>query len=101
VRKYQRLPATVLRHGTTLDQLGIDEPGDELRDGRSGDSRSASELGAGDFLIGDGSQRQVLSHGQCRPGAGEKALDPTGREWRHRGKRVGGLGLGTVQRRHR
>lgn len=95
------MAAAVLGDCSSFEQAGVGEPGEELRDGGTGDAGAPRELGAGYVLAGDRAEREVLGHGQRWVVAGEQALDPAARQRRDGDERLGGIDGLVVDRRQK
>ena len=85
------MATTVLGLLLAVEQAGVGEAAEQLRDGGSGDAGAAGQLGARNSLGRDRSQRQELRDGQGGLMAGEEPLDPSIGERRDRDQRVGCL----------
>jgi glycosyltransferase involved in cell wall biosynthesis len=85
------MPSAVVGGGPALDESRVHEPGDQVRDGRTGDARAAGKLSARDLAAGDRAKRQVLRNRQRRLVRRQKALDPARRERRDCRERLRGL----------
>ena len=95
------MAAAVIGDLSPLEQSGVRESGEELRDGGARDTGAPGELGTGHALTRDPAERQVLGHGQWWVMAGEQTLDPARRERRDGDERFGGIDGFSVDRRQR
>ena len=87
-RERQGEPAAVLPPQLPLDQAGVLERRQQLRDGRAGDPGTTGQLGAGNALALDRPQGQVLRDRQRRVALCEQPLNPPRGERRDRGERL-------------
>lgn len=85
------MAATVPGLLLAVEQAGVSEAAEQLRNGGSGDAGAPGQLGARNSLGRDRSQRQELSDGKGGLMAGEEPLYPSIGERRDRYERVGCL----------
>ena len=96
----QCLPPPVVRGGSTLEQPGPGQPGDQLRDRGLRHAGPPCELHSEHRLVVDRAKGEVLRNGKRRIVRGEEPLDPAGRQWRNPDQRIGGVDIRSWRWRH-
>jgi hypothetical protein len=93
VREGEGHPTAVVLLDPALEQPGVGESGEQLGHGGTRDARPARQLCTRHPFASDRPEGEVLGHGQRWIVMCEQALDPAGRQRRHRRERLCGLGF--------
>jgi hypothetical protein len=86
------VPAPVGGDRGALDETGLAKHGEQLRDGRAGNTCPAGKLSGWDLFFADRVQGQVLGHGERWLVAGEQPFRPPRGQQRSDRQRVGSAG---------